>query len=86
MHWNHCGVWEVVTHPKYIGWHVYGRTSQRLSTQAIRKPILEWVVTPGSYERIVDALTFRQAQLALQRRTINKSNDQLLEELRSILL
>ena len=86
MHWNHCGVWEVLTHPKYIGWYVYGRTSQRLSTQAIRKPILEWVVTPGSYERIVDALTFRQAQLALQRRTINKSNDQLLEELRSILL
>ncbi|MGH9545246.1 MAG: recombinase family protein [Terriglobales bacterium] len=83
--WDHFAVKAILTHPKYMGCHVYGRTSQRLSAPVTRNPTSEWILTPGSYEPIVDSATFRKAQQVLLRRTINKSNEELLDELRFLL-
>jgi DNA invertase Pin-like site-specific DNA recombinase len=84
--WDHFAVQAILTHPKYMGCHVYGRTAQRLCTPVMRKPTSEWTLTPGSYEPIVDSAIFRTAQQVLLRRTINKSDEELLESLRSLLV
>src|SRR5258705_12309068 len=75
----------ILTNPKYNGTTVYGRTSSRLRTPEIKQPRDRWVVTPHAFEGIVDDVTFAKAQLVLASLTVHKTNDQLLEELRSIL-
>jgi hypothetical protein len=82
--WDSLAVYTVLTHPKYMGCHVFGRTASRLSTPKVNKPTSEWVVTPGSYVAIVDSATFMEAQRVLCERTINKSDAAILESLRSL--
>lgn len=84
--WDSLAVYTVLTHPKYMGCHVFGRTASRLSTPKLNKPTSEWVVTPGSYAAIVDSATFIEAQRVLCERTINKSDAAILEGLRSLLM
>ena len=83
--WTHHAVAEILTNPKYTGFHVYGRTSRRLYTTTVRLPRSEWIVTPAAFSPVVDYKTFVEAQRALQSRTINKSNDELLHDLRTLL-
>jgi DNA invertase Pin-like site-specific DNA recombinase len=83
--WDYLAVYTILTHPKYMGCHVYGRTASRLSTPKVNKPTSEWVVTPGSYDAIVDPAIFAEAQRCLFERTINKSDAAILENLRSLL-
>jgi hypothetical protein len=75
----------ILTNPKYNGTIVYGRTSRRLQTPEIKLPRDRWVVTPHAFEAIIDDATFAKAQLVLAGLTLHKTNNQLLEELRSIL-
>lgn len=83
--WWDQRVFDILTNLKYIGCQVYGRTAQRLFTPTAKKPVGEWLVTAGSHEPVVDLATFRDAQQILARRTIRKSNDELLEQLRFLL-
>lgn len=83
--WDYLAVYTILTHPKYTGCHVYGRTASRLSTPKVNKPTSEWVVTPGSYEAIVDSATFVEAQRLLCARTINRSDTEILNSLKSLL-
>ena len=83
--WDYAAVFAVLTHPKYAGCHVFGRTSCRLSTPTVRLPRSEWVLAPGAFEPIVDHATYSEAQRILQERTINKSNEQMLDSLRALL-
>jgi hypothetical protein len=48
-------------------------------------PRSEWVLTPGAFERVVDEATYSEAQQILQGRTINQSNEELLNGLRELL-
>jgi DNA invertase Pin-like site-specific DNA recombinase len=83
--WSYQGVSAVLTAAKYTGCHVYGRTSLRLSTPRVKLPRSEWVVTPGAFEPLVDPLGFSKAQGILGERTFNKSDEELLDALRSLL-
>jgi Recombinase len=78
-------VYGIFTHPKYIGCHAYGRTSCRLYTPSIKLPRLEWILTNGAFEPVVDKSTFWRAQQVLVGRTFNNSNVELLDSLRSFL-
>lgn len=82
--WNYATVYHVLTNPKYAGIHVYGRSTQKLSTPTVRLPKSEWIITPEAFEPIVDKETFDRAQQILQSRTVNRSNQELLRELRSL--
>ena len=82
--WSYATVYHVLTNPKYAGIHVYGRSTQKLSTPVVRLPKSEWVITPGAFEPIVDEETFDRAQQVLYSRTFNKSNQELLCDLRSL--
>ena len=83
--WDYTAVHRVLTHPKYAGCHVYGRTSQKLCTRAVRTKGSEWTITPGAFEPIIDRTTFDAAQRILQGRHVNRSNEDLLADLRAVL-
>ena len=83
--WDYQAVYSVLTHPKYTGGHVFGRTSRKLYTPTVRLPRSEWVLTPGAFEPVVDQTTYSEAQRILQGRTINQSNEELLNSLRGLL-
>jgi len=83
--WTHHTVNEVLTNPKYAGFHVYGRTSSRLYTAKIRLPKSEWLLTSGAFEPLVDFATFMAAQRILNTRTIKKTDMELLDDLKALL-
>jgi DNA invertase Pin-like site-specific DNA recombinase len=83
--WDYAAVLAVLTHPKYTGCHVFGRTSSKLYTPVVRLPKSEWVLTPGAFQPIIDHATYSEAQRIIQTRTINKSDEELLDSLRSLL-
>lgn len=83
--WDYQAVYNVLTHPKYAGCHVFGRTSCKLYTPTVRLPKSEWVLKPGAFEPIVDSMTFAEAQKVLESRTFNRTDEQLLDSLRALL-
>jgi DNA invertase Pin-like site-specific DNA recombinase len=83
--WNYQAVSAVLTAAKYTGSHIYGRTSLRLSTPRVKLPRTEWVLRPGAFESIVDSSIFSEAQKMLRERTINRSDEELLDALRALL-
>lgn len=84
--WDYQAVYGVLRHPKYSGCHVFGRTSSRLYTRAVKLPKSEWIFKHEAFEPIVDAVTFAAAQKILDERTINKSDEELLNRLRTLLV
>jgi DNA invertase Pin-like site-specific DNA recombinase len=83
--WDYQAVYNILTHPKYCGCHLFGRTSRKLYTPTVKLPRSQWVVTPGAYEPIIDSVTFDSAQKVLEARTFNKSDDEVLDALRGLL-
>lgn len=83
--WDYAAVNGVLTGLKYIGCHVFGRTSSKLYTPLQRLPKSEWLVVSGAFQPIVDYPTFAQAQHILYRRSLNKSSDELLATLKALL-
>ena len=83
--WDYQAVYNILTHPKYGGCHVFGRTSCKLYTPIVRLPKSEWILKPGAFEPLVDAMTFVEAQKILEARTFNKTDDEVLDGLRALL-
>src|SRR3984885_14374844 len=82
--WDYAGVRTVLTHAKYAGSNVFGRTSGHIHTPAVGVPKTEWVLKPNAFEPIIDQDTFETAQALLQARTICKSDEQILRALREL--
>lgn len=78
----------ILTHPKYIGHNTYGLTTRRLYTPLKQKPKSEWVAVPGAFKPLIDPGTFAKAQRRIEQMESllprNRSDQDLLEELRSI--
>jgi hypothetical protein len=51
----------------------------------VKVPKSDWLVTPNAFQPIVDLDLFEKAQRVLQSRTINKSDDQILADLKRLL-
>jgi len=83
--WTHSVVGSLLSNPKYVGCNIFNRTTMRLGTAAVAVPTSNWVICPGAHEAIVDAKTFALAQEIRAGRTVRKTNEQLLQELRSLL-
>lgn len=82
--WRYGTVHSILTHPKYMGCNLYGRSTQKLGTLVRRVPESQWVRTPGAYEPIVSEETFHKAQAILNNRAVNQTNEQLLDALRRV--
>jgi DNA invertase Pin-like site-specific DNA recombinase len=83
--WDYQAVYNILIHPKYVGCHVFGRTSARLYTPMVKLPKSEWILKPGAFEPIIDTETFAEAQKILEARTFNKTDEELLDGLRALL-
>jgi DNA invertase Pin-like site-specific DNA recombinase len=83
--WDYAAVFSILTERKYIGCHVFGRTTGRLYSKSVKVPKSEWVVTHGAFDPLIDAATFERAQAILQARVINQSNEELLGRLKMLL-
>jgi hypothetical protein len=84
--WTHSVVATLLSHPKYVGCNVFNRTTMRLGTAPVPVPSSDWVVCPDAHRQIVDAKTFALAQEIRAGQTLHKTNEQLLQELRSLLV
>lgn len=83
--WNARAVQTILTHPKYVGCNVYGRSSQRLYTLTVKLPRTEWTIVPKAFEPLIDTQTFAQAQELIGRWPRNRSDAELLESLKMII-
>jgi DNA invertase Pin-like site-specific DNA recombinase len=83
--WSHHVVHQILSHPKYAGCNVFGRTSQKLGTPSVCVPESEWIRAPRAFAPIILEATFQEARRLLLGRTVNKSNEELLNALRSLL-
>jgi DNA invertase Pin-like site-specific DNA recombinase len=83
-HWYPGAVERILKNPKYAGIGVYGRRTQKLGTRAKILPPDMWTTVPGSWRSIVDEDIFRTAGRVLESQTANKSDDDLLDELRAV--
>jgi hypothetical protein len=83
--WSIHSVCEILTHPKYTGCVVYGRSTSRLYTPKIPVPKSEWVMAPNAFEAIVDVKTFDEAQAILSHWTKNRSDEELIADLKRCL-
>lgn len=87
--WNLRGIRTILTCEKYCGSNVFGRYSERLYTNPIRKPRSEWTVAPGVFEALIEPVTQAEAQRIIDatasKSPRNKSDDEYLDALRAIL-
>jgi DNA invertase Pin-like site-specific DNA recombinase len=82
--WNKHHVGRILKNPLYIGTQVYGRRKIYLSGPTRRQPSSEWTVTPDCLEPIVSLTLFSRAQRKIADYTKNKSDEQILEEIRKL--
>jgi DNA invertase Pin-like site-specific DNA recombinase len=83
--WNPWAVRNILTHPKYVGLNVYGRSSMRLNTPKLELPRSEWTICSGAFQPIIDPAKYEQVQNVIASYTRNRTNSHLLEDLKSIL-
>ena len=84
--WNHSVVTRMLLNPTYMGANVFNRRSMRLCSKPKQLPRSEWVIKPGSHEPIVCPEIFARAQQKLANMTIRKSNEEILDDLRNLLV
>ena len=84
--WDYQAVFNILTHPKYVGCHVFGRTSCKLYSPTVRLPKSQWILKPGAFEPIIEPQAFATAQEILEQRTFNKSDEDILNNLRALLV
>ena len=77
--WYDTEVLAILSHPKYVGCIVFNQRSAKFCSKQVRNPREQWIVQSDSFESIVPLDHFRQAQQKLARRTIGKTNAQILE-------
>jgi len=83
--WTHSVVRTILSNPKYVGCNVFNQTTGRLGAPPVARPRAEWIIIPDAYEGIVDPTIFDRAQRRLESLVIWKTDEQLLQELRSLL-
>ena len=83
--WDHYVVQDILTNPKYNGYLVYGRTSRKLHMKTARVQESLWLRVAHPTSKIIDDSTFAAVHSRLASFTTRKSNEQLLDELRTVL-
>lgn len=83
--WSHQTIRRMLASPKYMGAHVYGRTTAKLNTAPKFKSVTEWVYRPSAWESVVSEKKFASAQFALASLKCNQSNEQILAALKTLL-
>lgn len=83
--WSRSTVHEVLTNEKYIGNNLYNRTSFRLKQKHSANPRDQWVRAENVYQPLIDATLFFTAQGIILARSHRLTDEEMLEELRTVL-
>lgn len=65
--WTRQDVFNLVTHPKYAGYNVWARSTQKLGSKITHLRPEGWILVPGAFPPIVDKATFDRVQTMLPR-------------------
>jgi len=82
--WTRGTVHEVLTNEKYIGNNVYNKQSFKLKKRRVVNPPEMWVRCNSAFEPIVSIEQFFQARGRIEERSRRLSDDDLLNQLRSL--
>lgn len=83
--WNPKGrsVSIILTHPKYTGFNVFGRSTKRLYTPSENVPRSGWTLVAGAFEPLIEPELFAAAQRIVKMSSRNISDDCMLDVLRA---
>lgn len=81
--WHYWVIYDMLHHPKYAGFNVYGQCERKLSGPTRRLPRSCWTSVPA-FQPIVDLQTFNEAQRILNDRPMNKTDEELIDALRKL--
>jgi len=81
--WNENAIRRILQNEQYAGSVVYNKTSSKLgSKRVIRNPPDKWIVTPDSYDPVVDRQTFEAAKTKFYLRYKRMSREEMQECIR----
>jgi DNA invertase Pin-like site-specific DNA recombinase len=83
--WTQGTIHQILTNEKYVGNNVYNRVSFKLKKKRVPNPPDMWIRSDAAFESIVPADLFSKAQQIIRERSRKYSNDELLDQLRSLL-
>jgi DNA invertase Pin-like site-specific DNA recombinase len=84
--WGGQDVFNILTHPKYAGYNVWARSTQKLRSKVIHLGPERWILVPGAFPAIVDKATFDRVQAMLPRNADRQWTDkELLRKLKRLL-
>jgi DNA invertase Pin-like site-specific DNA recombinase len=79
-------VFNILTHPKYTGYNVWARSTQKLRSKVSHLGPERWILVPGAFPPIVDKATFDRVQTMLPRNADRQWSDtELLRKLKRLL-
>lgn len=74
----------VLTNEKYVGTHVFNRSSQFLGGELVRNPPAVQVVVPNAFDAIVPGWLFTRTQEILASKYVRLSDDEMLLRLKTL--
>jgi DNA invertase Pin-like site-specific DNA recombinase len=84
--WDATAVLKILTNPKYAGWNVWNRGSERLQQKRIRNMPQQWIMARKAFAPIVDQSTYDQAQACRpQKADFWWSDEEMLKRVRRLL-
>jgi Recombinase len=81
--WDSNVIRRMLSHPKYTGSAVFNMHSQKFRTKKVCNPREQWVLRPNTFPAIVSQEVFDRTQAKLANKVWLRSNEQLLEELKT---
>ena len=84
--WTEATIYRILTNEKYIGVHVWGKTSQHFKNY-INRPQKEWIRQADAFTPLVSRISFEKARKAMSKRKTwpRKPDEYLLKKMRRVL-
>jgi DNA invertase Pin-like site-specific DNA recombinase len=82
--WSVASIRHILTNQQYAGAVVYNRTTQRLKEKRQRNPPDKWIVTPGSYQPVIEPDLYEKAQAVFERRRQRYMPEHMLARMRAL--
>ena len=83
--WTGRRVLGILTNPKYAGTATWRRTTGPLNCKRVKVEEGQWTMKAHAFDAIIDQATFDAAQRVVRNQTPNRSNEDLLRELKGLL-
>lgn len=84
--WYATNVYKILTNPKYAGWNVWNRGSERLQQKRIHNAHQQWIMMPNAFMPIVDQTTYDRAEACRPKKAdFCWSDNEMLKRVRRLL-